>query len=69
MDLKEDRIDEQTDWGLHMLASVSEQEIVLLWRSIGGTRVSEDEAFTATVAGMVLDTAFHVSHRSSVVEQ
>jgi hypothetical protein len=69
MELKEDKVDEQTDWGLHMLASVSEQEIVLLWRSVGGKRVSEDEAFTATVAGMALDTAFHVSHRSSAIEQ
>lgn len=69
MDLKEDEVDVQTDWGLDMLESISEQEIVLLWRSIGGKRVSEDEAFTAIVAGMVLDTAFHVSHRSSVVEQ
>jgi hypothetical protein len=69
MDLKEDEVDEQTDWGLDMRESVSEQEIVLLWRSIGGKRVSEDEAFTAIVAGMVLDTAFHVSHRSCVVEQ
>ena len=69
MDLKEDEVDEQTNWGLDMLESVSEQEIVLLWRSIGSKRVSEDEAFTAIVAGMVLDTAFHVSHRSCVVEQ
>ena len=66
MDLKED---ERTNWGLDMLASVSEHEIVLLWRSIGGERMSEDEAYTAIVAGMVLDTAFHVSHRSCVVEQ
>jgi hypothetical protein len=69
MDLKEDEVDERTDWGLDMLATVSEQEIVLLWRSIGGKRMSEDEAYTAIVAGMVLDTAFHVSHRSCVVEQ
>jgi hypothetical protein len=69
MDLKEDEVDERTDWGLDMLATVSEQEIVLPWRSIGGKRMSEDEAYTAIVAGMVLDTAFHVSHRSCVVEQ
>lgn len=69
MDLKEDEMDERTDWSLDMLESVSEQEIVLLWRSVGGKRVSEDDAFTAIVAGMVLDTAFHVNHRSFVVEQ
>ena len=69
MDLKEGEVNERTDWGLDMLATVSEQEIVLLWRSIGGKRMSEDEAYTAIVAGMVLDTAFHVSHRSCVVEQ
>src|SRR5215467_3052232 len=38
--------------------TVSEEEIIYLWRSIKGKGLSEDEAWQAIVTGIVLDMAF-----------
>lgn len=40
------------------LESVSEEEIIYLWRSIKGHGLSEDEAWQAIVTGIALDMAF-----------
>lgn len=41
-----------------LLESVSEEEIIYLWRSIKGHGLSEDEAWQAIVTGIALDMAF-----------
>ena len=38
--------------------SVTEEEIMYLWRSIKGKGLSEDEAWQAIVTGIALDMAF-----------
>jgi hypothetical protein len=38
--------------------SVTEEEIIYLWRSIKGKGLSEDEAWQAIVTGIALDMAF-----------
>jgi hypothetical protein len=38
--------------------SVTEEEIVYLWRSFKGKSLSADEAWQATVTGIALDMAF-----------
>ena len=38
--------------------TVTEEEIIYLWRSIKGRGLSEDEAWQAVVTGMALDMAF-----------
>ena len=38
--------------------SVTEEEIIYLWRSIKGRGLSEDEAWQAIVTGIALDMAF-----------
>ena len=38
--------------------SVTEEEIICLWRSIKGRGISENEAWNAVVAGLALDAAF-----------
>lgn len=40
------------------LESVSEEEIIYLWRSFKGHGLSEDEAWQAIVTGIALDMAF-----------
>ena len=40
------------------LESVSEEEIIYLWRSIKGQGLSEDQAWQAIVTGIALDIAF-----------
>ena len=51
------------------LETVSEEEILYLWRSIKGHGLSEDEAWQAIVTGLALDMAFakakvvrHIEH-------
>jgi hypothetical protein len=41
-----------------MFESVTEEEIIYLWRSIKGKGLSEDEAWQAIVTGIALDMAF-----------
>ena len=38
--------------------SVTEEEIIYLWRSINGKGLSEDQAWQAIVTGIALDMAF-----------
>jgi hypothetical protein len=38
--------------------SVTEEEIIYLWRSIKGKGLSEDQAWQAIVTGIALDMAF-----------
>ncbi len=38
--------------------SVTEEEVIYLWRSIKGRALSEDEAWQAVVTGLALDLAF-----------
>jgi hypothetical protein len=41
-----------------MFESVTEEEIIYLWRSIKNKGLSEDEAWQAIVTGIALDMAF-----------
>ena len=41
-----------------LFESVTEEEIIYLWRSIKGRGLSEDEAWQAVVTGIALDMAF-----------
>ena len=41
-----------------LFETVTEEEIIYLWRSIKGRGLSEDEAWQAVVTGMALDMAF-----------
>jgi hypothetical protein len=49
-------LDKEPDQDL--LESVTEEEIIYLWRSIKGRGISEDEAWQAVVTGLALDMAF-----------
>ena len=48
--------------------SVSEEEIIYLWRSFKGKGLSEDEAWQAIVTGMALDMAFAKTKSSRQIE-
>jgi Fe-S cluster assembly scaffold protein SufB len=41
-----------------LFESVTEEEIIYLWRSIKGRGLSEDEAWQAVVTGIARDMAF-----------
>jgi len=41
-----------------LFESITEEEIIYLWRSIKGRGLSEDEAWQAVVTGIALDMAF-----------
>lgn len=41
-----------------LFETVTEEEIIFLWRSIKGRGLSENEAWQAVVTGMALDMAF-----------
>jgi hypothetical protein len=47
-----------TDPEQDLFDSVSEEEIIDLWRSIKGKGLSEDDAWHAIVTGIALDMAF-----------
>lgn len=49
--------------------SVTEEEIILLWRSIKGNGLSEDEAWHAIVTGIALDMAFARGRNAREIEQ
>ncbi|MBM4263687.1 MAG: hypothetical protein FJ145_19960 [Deltaproteobacteria bacterium] len=51
-------IDTDLNHDQDFLESVSEEEIIYLWRSIKGHGLSEDEAWQAIVTGIALDMAF-----------
>ena len=48
--------------------SVTEEEILLLWRSFKASGLSEDEAWNAIVTGVALDMAFSRSRSFSRAE-
>lgn len=48
--------------------SVTEEEIISLWRSIRANGLSEDEAWHAIVTGIALDMAFAKSRIAQAVE-
>ncbi|MEX0803047.1 MAG: hypothetical protein WD688_06990 [Candidatus Binatia bacterium] len=47
-----------------LLESVTEEEVLVLWRSIKEKGLSEDEAWQAIVTGLALDVAFSQNRRS-----
>jgi len=49
-------LDEQRE--REIFESVTDEEILYLWRSIKGRRISENEAWNAVMAGLALDVAF-----------
>jgi hypothetical protein len=51
-----------------LFESVTEEEIIHLWRSIKGRGLSEDEAWQAVVTGIALDMAFAKSRNSTHIE-
>lgn len=51
-----------------LFESVTEEEIIRLWRSIKGRGLSEDEAWQAVVTGIALDMAFAKSKNCSQIE-
>ena len=48
--------------------TVSEEEIIYLWRSIKGKGLSEDEAWQAIVTGIALDMAFAKTKTAKQIE-
>jgi hypothetical protein len=52
----------------HLFASVTEEEIICLWRSIKGKGLSEDEAWQAIVTGIALDMAFDKTKSAKQIE-
>ena len=48
--------------------TVSEEEIIELWRSIKGKGLSEDDAWHAIVTGIALDMAFSKTKASFEIE-
>jgi hypothetical protein len=51
-----------------LFETVTEEEVIYLWRSIRGRGISEDEAWQAIVTGLALDMAFAKSKRYSEIE-
>jgi hypothetical protein len=51
-----------------LFESVTEEEIIHLWRSIKGRGLSEDEAWQAVVTGIALDMAFAKNRNSAQIE-
>lgn len=51
-----------------LFESVTEEEIIHLWRSIKGRGLSEDEAWQAVVTGIALDMAFAKSRNCAQIE-
>ena len=51
-----------------LFESVTEEEIIYLWRSIKGRGLSEDEAWQAIVTGLALDMAFSKTRSYKQIE-
>jgi hypothetical protein len=52
-----------------LFESVTEEEIIYLWRSIKGKGLSGDEAWQAIVTGLALDMAFSKTRSYKQIEQ
>ena len=59
-------LDKERDQDL--FESVTEEEIIYLWRSIKGRGLSEDEAWQAVVTGIALDMAFAKTRTCKQIE-
>jgi hypothetical protein len=59
-------LDKERDQDL--FESVTEEEIIYLWRSIKGRGLSEDEAWQAVVTGIALDMAFAITKTCKQIE-
>jgi hypothetical protein len=59
-------LDKERDQDL--FETVTEEEIIYLWRSIKGRGISEDEAWHAVVTGLALDMAFARTKGSKQIE-
>jgi Fe-S cluster assembly scaffold protein SufB len=59
-------LDKERD--MDLFESVTEEEIIYLWRSIKGRGISEDEAWHAVVTGLALDMAFAKTKASKQIE-
>lgn len=51
-----------------LFESVTEEEVIDLWRSIKGRGLSEDQAWQAIITGIALDMAFAKSRNFSQIE-
>ncbi len=51
-----------------LFESVTEEEIIYLWRSIKGRGLSGDEAWQAIVTGLALDMAFSKTRSYKQIE-
>jgi len=51
-----------------LFESVTEEEIIYLWRSIKGKGLSGDEAWQAIVTGLALDMAFSKTRSYKQIE-
>ncbi len=60
------RFDEERDQDL--FESVTEEEIIYLWRSFKEKSLSEDEAWQAIVTGIALDMAFAKTRTCKEIE-
>ncbi len=60
-------LDEQRE--REIFESVTDEEILYLWRSIKGRRISENEAWNAVRAGLALDVAFANGKPPMQIEQ
>lgn len=56
------------DRELDIFESVTEEEIIYLWRSIKGKGLSEDQAWQAIVTGIALDLAFAKTKNTEQIE-
>jgi hypothetical protein len=52
-----------------LFETVTEEEIIYLWRSIKGRGLSGDEAWQAIVTGLALDMAFSKTRSYKQIEQ
>jgi hypothetical protein len=59
----------EEDCDREVFESVTDEEIICLWRSIKGPYISETEAWKAVVIGLALDAAFAKNKPCMEVEQ
>ena len=60
-------LDEES--GREVFESVTDEEILYLWRSIKGRSISENDAWNAVMAGLALDVAFAKGKPPMQIEQ
>ncbi len=60
-------LDEERD--REVFESVTEEEILYLWRSIKGRSISDNDAWNAVMAGLALDVAFAKGKPPMQIEQ